>query len=355
MLTQSHTLKRILIGMIVGFWLSVGSVLTAQDAPRTYYDSLDLSTPEAAVQTFVDAFQRRDYAGVFLIFAPQTQLYWIGQIQRFGEDNVVDPKAADAVREGFTFGFNHTEAEHSPNLDNYLFDEVMLLAEEYDGFLIDLRGVVEIVRSEDTTIPPYGHAEDTDDDETPLPAVNVFTTVEGIDGEVIFRMVQSPSGRWQVLQVIEPGGDESMLPWSANLAAAANTLVTTDRFEGVIFDAAIAAESGLQFEFNDQIDEYGTPTEDQVLALEAGLAPYLQGALPDSDVWGKLDTYRRQYFGLTFDGGDPLIYANYFCSDNFDNWQEAYVSVEDGGDCFFQLFYDPAANLFSDVRVNGEA
>ena len=48
----------------------------------------------------------------------------------------------------------------------------------------------------------------------PLPVVDVITSVEGIDGEVIFRTVPTPSGHWQVMQVIVPGGDEDLLPWS---------------------------------------------------------------------------------------------------------------------------------------------
>jgi len=51
-----------------------------------------------------------------------------------------------------------------------------------------------------------------------------------------------------------------------------------------------------------------------------------------------------------------LIYASYFCpSDSFDYWLTGNVAVEDAGECFFQVFYDPETGIFSDLRVNGMA
>ena len=44
-----------------------------EDQPRTYYETLDLSTPEAAVMTFSEAFRRDDFLSVYLVLAPKTQ------------------------------------------------------------------------------------------------------------------------------------------------------------------------------------------------------------------------------------------------------------------------------------------
>ncbi len=79
----------------------------------------------------------------------------------------------------------------------YVFDQMMMIADEHDAYLVDLSGDVAV-----------GEESAAGDD------VEVSTVVEGIDGEVRFRMVQSPSGRWRVLQVIVPGGDEDLIPWS---------------------------------------------------------------------------------------------------------------------------------------------
>lgn len=208
--------------MIIGMSFAAGvfAILTMmqvsaqENSFRTQYDSFDLSKPEAAVMTFVDAFQQRDYAGLFLIFAPQAQIAWQRSISAFNFSNIVDPKSADQLFDNLTYGFNHTQEEHGANLTDYIFDSIMLFAEEQDAFLVDLRGDVQILRTEDNTIPAYDDPEADSEDETPLPVVDVIASVEGIEGEVTFRMVPTPSNRWQVMQVIVPGGDEKMLPWS---------------------------------------------------------------------------------------------------------------------------------------------
>jgi hypothetical protein len=44
--------------------------------------------------------------------------------------------------------------------------------------------------------------------------MDVIAEVEGIQGVVIFRMVQAPSGNWRVYQVIVEDGDTEMVPWA---------------------------------------------------------------------------------------------------------------------------------------------
>ena len=89
------------------------------------------------------------------------------------------------------------QLEHLGGL--YYFDSIMLAAKQHSAFLIDLSGTVTTVYSE-----PY--ADDS--------MANIYTKVEGIEGDVIFRMEKSPTGRWRVQQVIIPNGNEDMIPWS---------------------------------------------------------------------------------------------------------------------------------------------
>jgi hypothetical protein len=94
------------------------------------------------------------------------------------------------------------QSEHYPDL-MYLFDQIMLAAKKHSALLIDLSGEVTIISSE--------LSETTKED-----ALDIITNVEGIEGQVVFRMVQAPSGRWRVFQVIVPGGDEEMWPWGVS-------------------------------------------------------------------------------------------------------------------------------------------
>jgi hypothetical protein len=191
----------------------------AQEAtePRTQYESFDLSTPEAAVTTFIDLFQSRDYAGAFLIFAPESQGAWQSAINLIAVERIIQVESREQVMDalGEIIGFDHTETEQGVTNSPYLFDTIMLYAEQTNAFLIDLRGEVEIVGTEDSTVLPRRNAEDTSDDESPLPAVDVIVATD--QGEIRFRMVQVPSGRWRVYQVIVPGGDEEMLPWAVKV------------------------------------------------------------------------------------------------------------------------------------------
>lgn len=142
-------------------------------------------------------------------------------------------------------------------------------------------------------------------------------------------------------------------------AQAENIRIVSDTRDGVIFTAANAKDSGVDFDFSESNIEYWTPTEADVAALEAGLPAFLESEIPPDHynrrILERLDLYKRQYFGLTLEAGQPLIYANFFCVDEFDYWLESYVLVLDGGECFFQVVYDPATESFSRLRVNGMA
>ena len=139
----------------------------------------------------------------------------------------------------------------------------------------------------------------------------------------------------------------------------ANSHFTADSYEGVIFTGANTAQAGIGYEFNDPIAAYWTPTQAQIDALETRLVPFLKSNIaPDHYAYGmidRLDGYKRQYFGITFADGQPLIYTNFFCYDDFDNWLDSPVFVMDGGDCFFQVLYNPASATFSNLRINGFA
>lgn len=125
-----------------------------------------------------------------------------------------------------------------------------------------------------------------------------------------------------------------------------------------IFSAQQAKEINLTAELGHP-DDYWTPTENDVLALETGLIPYLKEHSnlfhnPSQPVWGHLDQYHRQYLGYSSEGRE-FIYANYFCNTHGVDWKEEFIFVMDGGECYFQIKYDPASGEFFDLTINGEA
>jgi hypothetical protein len=102
-----------------------------------------------------------------------------------------------------------------------------------------------------------------------------------------------------------------------------------------------------------------TPTPEQIQTLEAALIPFLKSAddpwlKPDPPIWERLPNYKRQYLGLVEDG-QLIIYGNFFCRVDRQDWQSALIEVEDGGDCYFQIKYDVETETIYSLSVNGEA
>jgi hypothetical protein len=88
----------------------------------------------------------------------------------------------------------------------YLFDQLMLIANRHDAFLIDLSGHVQIINEAGGAVEGW---------------TDVTAEVEGIEGDVTFRMTQSRTGRWKVFQVVVPGGDMHAVPWSVPTSSGA--------------------------------------------------------------------------------------------------------------------------------------
>ncbi len=80
----------------------------------------------------------------------------------------------------------------------YLFDVLMLLADEYDAFIIDLSGPVRVTGG--TTV-------DGDD------AAELSVEAAGIEGTVTLHMAKSPKGSWRVYEVAIGGLEEPAEVW----------------------------------------------------------------------------------------------------------------------------------------------
>lgn len=102
-----------------------------------------------------------------------------------------------------------------------------------------------------------------------------------------------------------------------------------------------------------------TPTTADIAQLEADLPAFLRTAenpwlRPDPPIWEREPDYMRQYLGIVENGAE-IIYANFFCDAHDFDWRSKYYFVNDGGDCFFQVKYNPQTHEFFDLSVNGEA
>lgn len=185
-----------LLFMLVGEWPAKAA---PQASARIVYEGLALHTPETAVETFVEAFQRDDFYAVYLIFSRTTQISIATHINSLNYSrliNATDVEAREILADTPLFQMMDTW-EHQGTF--YLFDTIMLAAKEHSAFMVDLNGNLSIAQ-----VNKVDGARQAD----------VYATVEGIEGEVLFRLEQAPSGRWRITQLVLPGGDEMLIPWA---------------------------------------------------------------------------------------------------------------------------------------------
>jgi hypothetical protein len=130
--------------------------------------------------------------------------------------------------------------------------------------------------------------------------------------------------------------------------------------------AIIDAETARK-RWNKDLPEGGfwTPTLADVKALERNLPGYLREKLGDKPqdrssagpesipLWKKAPLYLRQYVGTTREG-QRFIYAHFFC-DTIPDWRTTPIMIFDGGDCYFQVFYDVKTGRFEGLMLNGIA
>ncbi len=187
-------MRRLAIGLVaIAILTTACSNSDPGDDARTYYESLDMSSPMATAEAFVEAFDADDYMAVWLLFdyfaqhelSTAMDLLQYRQVIRSADlpdRNVIGDELSAAIGQ---------------NTDRwYVFDRIMLLADANDALLIDI-SPVSLAAGETTT--------DT---------AEVIADLAGIDGEVVIRLVKRREGNWGVRQVIVPGGDESQIPWS---------------------------------------------------------------------------------------------------------------------------------------------
>ena len=108
----------------------------------------------------------------------------------------------------------------------------------------------------------------------------------------------------------------------------------------------------------EKIDGSWQPSKSEIDALEANLSHISElksfGA-PRGESIPHPEKYFRQYVAV-IRAEHRLIYINAFCDvRDISYWHDHLAIVMDGGNCFWQAWYDPATSKFSGLSVNGRA
>ncbi len=185
---------------VLGLALLAGACSTQSEEQegRTFFDSLDLSTPDATVETFVGAFERDDFMTVWLALDWHSQQAINNSFDLLQYSHLVDTSKLPSP--GSTITEPIADLVGRGNLDRWrIFDNLMLVADQYDAFLIDI-GELKSAR-------PIDSAEDG--------TASIAVVFQGSDEEVIFNLVRGEQDRWFVQQVVALGGDIERIPWAA--------------------------------------------------------------------------------------------------------------------------------------------
>lgn len=136
------------------------------------------------------------------------------------------------------------------------------------------------------------------------------------------------------------------------------TLTVADEIPGIIFSKERTEEFASRLPITGELTPpFWTPTVEQVRASEKLLPEFIRRNVPKNrKPIGILSKYKRQYLGIT-KNGKAQIYINAFCEQYWSqkkDWQSKFVFVFDGGNCYFQILFDPMTNEFTNFVINGE-
>ena len=155
----------------------------------------------------------------------------------------------------------------------------------------------------------------------------------------------------------EGNGSTEIPPTAANLNIDSPEDTAAPDQNWVIITQEQAEEMGLGSWLVESAS-FWTPSESDILILEESIAVYLSensflfnGEPPEGE---QLAAYKRQFIGIEHDGS-RIIYGNYFCNSLGIDWRQKIVSVDDGGDCYFQVKYDVDSGMFTMLMVNGQS
>ena len=170
----------------------------APPLPRTYLDSIDMRTSEAALRGFVEAYAASDYYKVWLLLGPEAKTAFTTKLYDFNEQQLFPGMEASTGVRG---------PESSKELGIDILKEVYL-----DGARIfDLT----MVHAETADLLPFELAPGAFSSPTFEQEDQARYTVEakGDPAVVIISTIKLSDGTWRVERVVWAASDPEARPW----------------------------------------------------------------------------------------------------------------------------------------------
>ena len=113
---------------LAGLMLLLASGCASDDgSARTYYESLDLSTPMASAETFVEAFDARDFMTLYLVLDARAAFRIQQSWSLLDFEGLIRAGDVPELEEEIRTVFDLDTMEHNDAW--YIFDRLMLMAE----------------------------------------------------------------------------------------------------------------------------------------------------------------------------------------------------------------------------------
>lgn len=98
---------------------------------RTIHEAVDLNSPESAIQTFISAWNNRDYSLVYILLDHKTQDYILSRALRYDMEALIPSNEKfDAIR---YYDIHRKDLGINPYSDaSFLFDFFLLYIEQYN-------------------------------------------------------------------------------------------------------------------------------------------------------------------------------------------------------------------------------
>ncbi len=168
------------------------------------YDKLNLTTADAALRTFLTAYRQGDFVTAYWIFAPSTQAAWFDHLMTFRLGSLLKNfKFGDAALNNELFP---RTADMDQTDNSFVFAAAMAGAGRRGMLPVDIDGLPADLSQQN--VPVLGAKT-----QTTAGDVDFAVALKNYSGPVVFRMRLAKSGRWRLLQIIPPGGDEKSIPF----------------------------------------------------------------------------------------------------------------------------------------------
>jgi hypothetical protein len=168
------------------------------------YDRLDLSTPDAALRTFLTAYRDGDYVTAFWVFAADTQDEVLRHAAQLNLRRLARMPAQGGMAIMAEMLPPHAELDQRDS--TFLFANIMQVAKRRGLLPLDVAGLPQDLSP--ANVPNLGRRTETTDGTT-----EIAVTLGAYRAPVVFRFIRARTGRWRLRQIVPPGGDPTSVPF----------------------------------------------------------------------------------------------------------------------------------------------